>query len=109
MFGCHSQANRTAFLEEYLTVADEIVRMVDSNPTTEGVKQAQTYLDSKKVSLKTKFEAGKKESPDKEMMEKFSVIITGQVAKVSKLPEKHPVLKNELENLARDFGEFLLK
>jgi hypothetical protein len=105
--GC--QSSRKAFLEEYITVSDEIVRMVDANPTTEGVKRAQGYLDSKKASLKSKFVAGSKEGSDKDMEEKFRVIVPSYLGRVAKLSEKHPNVKNELDNLTKDFGEFLLK
>jgi len=107
--GCSSQKNREAFLEEYIAVSDEIVRMVDANPTAEGVKQARSYLDSKKASLKSKFAAGKNDGDDKEMQHKFGVIVTGQLRKVGQLSEKHPTVKNEMENLTKDFGDFLLK
>jgi hypothetical protein len=108
-FGCSSQADREAFLEEYIRVADEIVRTVDANPTSEGVKQAQDYLDSKKNSLKSKFDAGKNSDNDAEMARKFSVIVAGQIRKIGDLSVKHQNLQNDLDNLTRDFGEFLLK
>lgn len=107
MIGCKS--SREAFLEEYITVSDEIVRMVEANPTAESVKQAQIYLDSKKSSLKSKFTAGSKEGADKTMEDKFRVILSGQTAKITKLAEKHPALKSDLDSLIKDFGTFLLK
>ncbi|MGI9069482.1 MAG: hypothetical protein ACR2HX_24140 [Pyrinomonadaceae bacterium] len=107
MAGCKS--GREAFLEEYMMVADEIVRLVDTNPTAAGVAQAQAYLDSKKASLKSKFNAGKSAGQDKEMENKFRVIVPSYLKKVAGLSEKHPNLKTELDSLTEDFGEFLLK
>ncbi len=105
--GCRS--NRESFLEEYITVSDEVVRIVNANPTAEGVKQAQDYLDSKKASLKSKFEAGSKECPDKDMEDKFRVIIPAKLRAVSGLSDKHDNIKDPLDKLTEDFGTFLLK
>ena len=107
MAGCKD--SREAFLEEYITTADEIVRIVDANPTTAGVTQAQAYLDSKKASLKSKFDAGKHAGHDQEMEDKFLVIVPACVKKVDSLSEKHPNLKSQLDSLSKDFGDFLLK
>ena len=83
--GCGSQKNREAFLEEYIKATDEIVRIVDANPTTAGVKQAQSYLDSQKTSLKSKFAAGKSDSSNPEMQQKFIDVSTEQMTKVFRL------------------------
>lgn len=107
MIGC--KKNREAFLEEHITVADEIVRIVDSKPTSEGIEDAKVYLDSKKSSLKSKFDAGKNDGKDAEMEQKFAVILAGNIGKIQKLSEKHPNIKNEVTALTEDFGEFLLK
>jgi len=75
VLGCkNSQEN---FLEEYVIVSKEIVRIVDANPTAEGVKQAQSYLDSKKASLKSKSAAHDRENSNKDIEDNFRVIVPG--------------------------------
>ena len=75
VLGC--KAVQEDFLKEYVTVSKEIVRIVDANPTAEGVKQAQNYLDSKKTLLKSKFVANDRKSSGKDTEDKFRVIVLG--------------------------------
>lgn len=109
MLGCKSGGNREAFLEQQSAVANEIVRIVDAKPTAEGVKQAQDYLNSQKASLKSKFDAGKKESNNAENQERFLKVVTYNMEQVGKLSKKYPNLKADLDNLSGEFSEFLLK
>ena len=69
--------NREILLEEYKTISEELVRIIDANPTAEGVMQAQDYLDSKKDSLKSKFAANGQQNSYKNVEDKFRVIVPG--------------------------------
>jgi len=72
-----SKRKQETFLEEYVSVSEEIVRIMDANPTAEGVKEAQNYLDSKKASLKSKFAADTQENTEEDLEDKFRVIVLG--------------------------------
>lgn len=66
-----------AFLKEYAAISEEIVRIVDANPTAEGVEKAQNYLNSKKVLLNSNFDASSMKKTDKNIEDKFRVIVLG--------------------------------
>lgn len=108
IFACKD--NREAFLEEYLETAEEIVKIVNSTPTKEGVAKADQFLNTKKPSLKSKFDKGKSQGEmDEKTKERWLKVVDLQIRKLEDLATKHPTLKPELDKLTVNFSDFLMK
>jgi hypothetical protein len=93
-----------AFTDQYDHVADEVVRIIEANPTEEGVDKATTYYNSRQSSLRDKRDWGLK--PDKNgvvsetVKEGYRKAFSRTSAKMDKLEEKYPALKRRLELLS---------
>lgn len=115
--GCKKDADVTAFISELDTFTAELVKKVDSNPTSAGVDDAQNYLNSKKGDVKAKWDAVKNVSQarvSEDVMKKLTDSITKNVSSVSGLAIKHsgaamkdPQMSVKLSNLAKDYTELL--
>ena len=93
-----------AFTAEYDHVSDEVVRIIEENPSDDGVDKANAYYNSKQASLSDKRDRGLK--PDKNGVVSETVIDGYRKAfsrtsiKMDKLKEKYPALKRRLDLLS---------
>lgn len=55
--GCSKDAEINAFITEFDAVTKDIVSKIDANPSAAGIDDAQKSFDSKKASLKAKWDA----------------------------------------------------
>lgn len=114
MAGCSKDADVTAFITEFDTVTNEIVKKVDASPTSAGVDDAQKYFDSKKGDLQVKWDAIKTAAQarvSKEVMENLNKSVTKNTSAIGGLATKHmssmtkdPQMATKLSKLAQDYA-----
>lgn len=112
--GCSKDGDVNAFISEFDSVTNEIVKKVDSNPTSDGVDEAQKHFDSKKADLQSKWDAIKTASQarvSKDVMEKLNQSVTKNTSAISGLATKHmqsmakdPQMATKLSKLAQDYA-----
>lgn len=98
LFACQND-KETDFLTEYQKTADEVVKIIEANPNTEGAANAREYLRSRKKLLKSKFDTNG-------ILNIKNKKIDDQIAKFSELFRKYPVIQPELKELGLEFIEF---
>jgi Tfp pilus assembly protein PilP len=111
LVGCGKKDDQiNAYVNEINTFTDELVKKVDSAPTpSQGVDDAQKYMDSRKADLKEKFNSVKNigenqvsEETKKKMQESFY----NDGMKMGQLMVKHgqnPEVSSKLKKLIEDF------
>jgi hypothetical protein len=114
MAGCSKDGDVNAFISEFDTVTNEIVKKVDANPSSAGVDDAQKYFDSKKADLQTKWDAIKNAAQarvSKEVMENLNKSVTKNTSAIGGLATKHmssmskdPQMGTKLSKLAQDYA-----
>ena len=55
--GCSKDAQVQTFIDEFDATTKEMVAKIEANPSSAGIDEAQKVFDSKKASLKEKFDA----------------------------------------------------
>lgn len=56
ILGCSKDAEIDAFITEFDAATKDIVAKIDANPSAAGIDEAQKSFDSKKASLRTKWD-----------------------------------------------------
>jgi Tfp pilus assembly protein PilP len=109
--GCGKKDDQiNSFVTEINTFTDELVKKVESAPNaSDGVDEAQKYMDSRKADLKTKFDSVKNigenqvsEDTKKKMQDSFYQ----DGVKVGQLQAKYgsdAAVKTKLQKLTQDF------
>jgi Tfp pilus assembly protein PilP len=111
LVGCGKKDDQiNSFVNEINTFTDELVKKVESAPTpSQGVDDAQKFMDSRKADLKSKFDSVKNigenqvsEETKKKMQESFY----NDGMKVGQLQTKYgsdPAVRTKLQKLTQDF------
>ena len=96
-----------AFTVEYGQVVDEVVKIIDDNPTKEGVDKARSYFNSRESRLKEKMDRGL--MPDRESVlanrvdervrEKYGAYSGVISMRMDDLSKRHPNIKEEIDSL----------
>lgn len=102
------------FVTDINTFTDELVKKVDSAPNkSQGVDEAQKYLDSRKDELKAKATSVNNISESqisKETFEKFKTALTQDVTKIGQLQDKYgsdPAVRTKIQKLLLDYAQIL--
>ena len=111
--GCGKKDDQiNSFVNEINTFTDELVKKVESAPTpSEGVDDAQKFMDSRKADLKEKFNSVKgigENQVSEETKKKMSESFYNDGVKVGQLQAKYgsdPAVKTKLQKLTQDFLE----
>jgi Tfp pilus assembly protein PilP len=111
--GCGKKDDQiNSFVNEINTFTDELVKKVESAPTpSEGVDEAQKFMDSRKADLKEKFNSVKgigENQVSEETKKKMSESFYNDGVKVGQLQAKYgsdPAVKTKLQKLTQDFLE----
>lgn len=112
--GCSKDADVNSFITEFDSITNEIVKKVDSNPSSAGVDDAQKYFDSKKPDLQKKWDAIKTASQarvSKDVLEKLNQSVVKNTSSIGGLATKHmqsitkdPQMATKLSKLAQDYA-----
>lgn len=111
--GCGKKDDQiNSFVNEINTFTDELVKKVESAPTpSEGVDDAQKFMDSRKADLKEKFNSVKgigENQVSEETKKKMSESFYNDGVKVGQLQAKYgsdPAVRTKLQKLTQDFLE----
>jgi len=96
-----------AFTNEYGKVVDEVVKIVDNDPTKEGVEKARGHFNSNESRLKAIMDKGLMpdrdaviaNKVDQSVREKYRAY-TGSVSmRMDDLSKRHPNIKDEVDKL----------
>lgn len=112
---CNKDAEIDAFLVEFESTTDEVVKKIDDNPTAAGVDDAQKAFSAKKPALQEKFDAIKNargfqvsEAKQKEMVDR----VTKSAMKFSEVQQKHMMklamdkdASTKFQSLLKDYSE----
>ena len=88
-----------AFTKDYDAVIDEMVRIIDENPTAAGVDKASNYFTDSQSRLRGEMDFGLSQRAD--LSENYLQCVYRNRRKLDKLADKHPELKNSIEILER--------
>ncbi len=112
---CNKDAEIDAFLVEFESTTDEVVKKIDDNPTAAGVDDAQKAFSAKKPALQEKFDAIKNargfqvsEAKQKEMVDR----VKKSAMKFSEVQQKHMMklamdkdASTKFQSLLKDYSE----
>lgn len=109
--GCGKKDDQiNSFVNEINTFTDELVKKVDSAATpSEGVDEAQKFMDSRKADLKAKFDSVKnigENQVSEETKKKMQDSFYQDGVKVGQLQAKYgsdPAVSTKLKKLTQDF------
>ncbi len=111
--GCGKKDDQiNSFVNEINSFTDELVKKVEDGATpSEGVDEAQKYMDSRKADLRAKFDSVKnigENQVSEETKKKMQDSFYQDGVKVGQLTAKYgsdPAVKTKLQKLTQDFLE----
>ncbi|HKX84055.1 MAG TPA: hypothetical protein VJL58_07545 [Pyrinomonadaceae bacterium] len=96
------------FTKEYQGVADQIVDIIEKDPTSEGMKNARLHFQSHESRLKDQFKFGLKADKNGAVSDKvrnrYQEVVNDASRRLSLLADKHPDLEREIKFLSADMG-----
>ena len=110
--GCKKDSDIEGFIKDFDGLTTELVKTIESSPTSAGIDEAQKKLDAKKADLKTRLAALKELrgfQVSKESLEKLTKSITDNAQKLTGLSTKisSEAIKNKDFTMPTKFASFL--
>ena len=110
--GCKKDSDVEGFIKDFDGLTNDLVKTIESSPTSAGIDEAQKKLDAKKADLKTRLAAMKELrgfQVSKESLEKLTKSITDNAQKLTGLSTKitSEAVKNKDFAVPTKFAAFL--
>lgn len=95
-----------SFTDEYQRVTDEVVQMIEENPTKDGVEKARKHYNSRESWLRDRLDWGLK--PDKDgvvsetVRNRYLVVTADTGIRLDALAKKYPDVGKDIDHLRVD-------